>query len=169
MNRGREEKRTLHLIVPLRYVLNFRNYNTSENVRTLWKKTIAIKKCTRDMTIYPVVRPMPTPPSVKGCTQPLSSDPKIKLQYHNFLPYIKVSPLWGISTCWSLSRLTHFDLDQNTRVRGSSNTHKSSNHSNTCTRVKKRAQELAHRRYNSKTCSNLYLAKLQRGRKVSVL
>jgi hypothetical protein len=51
MNRGREEKRTLHLIVPLRYALNFRNNNTSENVRTLWKKTIAIKKSTGDMTI----------------------------------------------------------------------------------------------------------------------
>jgi hypothetical protein len=31
------------------------------------------------------------PPSVKGCTQPLSSDPKIKLEYHDFLPYTKFS------------------------------------------------------------------------------
>jgi hypothetical protein len=29
------------------------------------------------------------PPSVKGRTQLLSSDPKIKLDYHDFLPYIK--------------------------------------------------------------------------------
>jgi hypothetical protein len=35
----------------LRYALNFRNNNTSENVRTLRKKTITIKKCTRDTTI----------------------------------------------------------------------------------------------------------------------
>jgi hypothetical protein len=31
------------------------------------------------------------PPSVNGCTQRLSSDPKIKLEYHGFIPYIKFS------------------------------------------------------------------------------
>jgi hypothetical protein len=29
-----------------------------------------------------------SPPSVKGCTQPLSSDPKIKLECHDILFYI---------------------------------------------------------------------------------
>jgi hypothetical protein len=45
---------------------------------------------------YPVVRPMPTPhcgdllrSMVAHCTQPLSSDPKIKLEYHVVLPYVK--------------------------------------------------------------------------------
>jgi hypothetical protein len=37
MNR---EERTLHLIVPLKYVLNL---GTIEQVRTLWKKTITEK------------------------------------------------------------------------------------------------------------------------------
>jgi hypothetical protein len=111
MNRGREEKRTFRLIVPLRYVLNFRTNNTSENVRTLWKKTIVIKKCTRDTTILSrclahAYSTLWWPPLVKGCTQPLSSDPKIKLEYHVFLPYIEVFPLWEIFTRWSLSRLT---------------------------------------------------------------
>jgi hypothetical protein len=31
------------------------------------------------------------PPLVKGCNQPLSSDPKIKLEYHGFLPFLKYS------------------------------------------------------------------------------
>jgi hypothetical protein len=30
---------------------------------------------------------------VKGCTQPLLSDPKIKLEYHDFLRYINFFPL----------------------------------------------------------------------------
>jgi hypothetical protein len=45
------------------------------------------------------------PPLAKGCTQPLSSDPQIKLECHHSLPYINIM-LWGISTNWSLSRLT---------------------------------------------------------------
>jgi hypothetical protein len=68
----------------------------------------------------------------------------------------------------SLTPYTNY-FNQGTRLRGSSNTHKRPNHSNTCTRVKKRAQEIAQRSYNSKTCSNLYLAKQQRGLNVSVL
>jgi hypothetical protein len=43
MNRVREKKRTLHLIVPLIYVLNL--------VTITIKKTIIIKKCTSDMVI----------------------------------------------------------------------------------------------------------------------
>jgi hypothetical protein len=39
------------------------------------------------------------------CTQPLSSDPNIKLEHHNCLPYINI-PLRGISTNWSFSCLT---------------------------------------------------------------
>jgi uncharacterized membrane protein (DUF106 family) len=44
------------------------------------------------------------PPLAKGCTQPLSSDPKIKLECHSCLPYINIL-LWGISINWSLSYL----------------------------------------------------------------
>jgi hypothetical protein len=41
------------------------------------------------------------PPSFKGYTQPLSSDPKIKIEYHGILPYInpvcEESPHIGVS------------------------------------------------------------------------
>ena len=50
------------------------------------------------------------------------------------------------------------DLDQSTRVRGSSNTHKNSNCSNTCTRVKKRAQEITQRSYSSTKQSSSMVA-----------
>jgi hypothetical protein len=43
-------------------------------------------------------------PMDEGCTQPLSSDPKINLNTMAFLPYI-FSRLRGISTSWSLSPL----------------------------------------------------------------
>jgi hypothetical protein len=33
------------------------------------------------------------PTSVKDCTQSISSDPLIKLEYHGFLPFIKCFPL----------------------------------------------------------------------------
>jgi hypothetical protein len=43
------------------------------------------------MVIYPVVQTRPTStlwrPIDEGCTQPLSSDPEIKLEYHSCLPY----------------------------------------------------------------------------------
>jgi hypothetical protein len=43
------------------------------------------------MVIYPVVQTRPTStlwrPMDKGCTQPLSRDPEIKLEYHSCLPY----------------------------------------------------------------------------------
>jgi hypothetical protein len=49
------------------------------------------------------------PPSVKDCTQSLSSDPKIKHEYHSFLAYLKFSlceesSQFGVShpyTIWS--------------------------------------------------------------------
>jgi hypothetical protein len=50
MNRGRDKRRTLHLIVPLRYVLNLGTI-TLDYVRTLWKKTITIRRCTSDTVI----------------------------------------------------------------------------------------------------------------------
>jgi hypothetical protein len=122
MNRGREKKRTLHLIVPLRYVLKLRNNNASDYVRTLWKKTITIKRFTSDTVILSrgLVKAYSTlwwPPSIKGCTQPLSSDPKIKLEYHSFLPYLMFSPFWGISTSWNLSPLHNWS-QVNHKIKG---------------------------------------------------
>jgi hypothetical protein len=75
----------------------------------------------------------------------------------HFLPYIKFSLVRNLHKLESLTRYT-IDLNQSTRVRGSTNTHRKPNRSNTRTRVKKRAQ-LAQRSYNSKAWSNLYLAK----------
>jgi hypothetical protein len=51
-------------------------------------------------------------PSVKGCTQPLSSDPKIRLEYHVVLPYNKSlceeSPQVGVSYAFhKLSQSKH--------------------------------------------------------------
>jgi hypothetical protein len=42
--------RTLHLIVPLRYVLNLGTI-AQVNMRTLWKKTITVERCTSDTMI----------------------------------------------------------------------------------------------------------------------
>jgi hypothetical protein len=91
-------------------------------VRTLWKKTITIKRFTSDTVILSrgSVKAYSTlwwPPSVKGCTQALSSDPKIKLEYHSFLPYLKFSPFWGISTSWNLSPLHNWS-QVNHKIKG---------------------------------------------------
>jgi hypothetical protein len=64
---------------------------------------------TQDTMIFPVVRSslkcLHTPyygvQIDKGCTEPLSSDPKIELEYHG-LPYHLYSCLHVISTSWSL-------------------------------------------------------------------
>jgi hypothetical protein len=63
--------------------------------RELKNIVIAQVKWTRDTMIFTMVRPMPTPHCgdllwSKGCTQPLSRDPKIKLECHNCLPYINI-------------------------------------------------------------------------------
>jgi hypothetical protein len=73
---------------------------------------------------YPVVRSsvicLPTPcccvPMDEGCTQPFSSDPKIKLEYHVSSLCFTISRLWGISMSWSLSRLIQV-VTIKTRVR----------------------------------------------------
>jgi hypothetical protein len=78
---------------------------------------------------YPVVRSsvicLPNPRCGvlmdEGCTQLLSNDPKIKLEYHNFLPYIK-SLRWGISIILSLSRLTQL-ISNKHKCKGEVDTH----------------------------------------------
>jgi hypothetical protein len=122
-------------------------------VRTLWKKTITIKKCTSDTMILSrgSVNAYSTlwwPLSVKGCTQPLSSDPKIKLEYHSFLPYIKFS-LCEESRQVGVSHTLHNWSQLNTRVRGVE-THMRQNCSNTRTQVERRAQETTQQSYSSK-------------------
>jgi hypothetical protein len=82
--------RTLHLIVSLEWVLNL---GTIAQViqRELKKKKIIIKGDTKDTTILSrgsanAYSTLWWPPSVKDCTQSLSSDPMIKLEYHGFIP-----------------------------------------------------------------------------------
>jgi hypothetical protein len=63
------------------------------------------------------------PPLVKGCTQPLSSDPKIKLECHSYLPYINILVVRNLH---KLESLTPYMIDHNqTRVREIEYTHKS--------------------------------------------
>ena len=79
---------------------------------------------------YPMVRSsvicLPTPrcgvSMDEGCTQLLSSDPKIKLEYHGPSLYLTISQLWGISTSWSLWRLTKMITIENRSKGGSCNT-----------------------------------------------
>ena len=87
-------------------------------MRTPWKKTIIIERCTSDMMILShcstnTYSMLWWHPSVKGYTQPLSSDPKIKLEYHCFLPYLKFSlceesPQFGVSYPYTIDlKWTH--------------------------------------------------------------
>ena len=133
------------------------NNRASEYVRTLWKKTITIKKCTSDTVILSrgsdnAYSMLWWPPLVKGCTQPLSSDPKIKLECHNCLPYINIL-LWGIFRNWSLACLTQMitikigvrrEVEMHARAQRSNNTHTS-----------KRERAYQNDSHNSRTRSNL--------------
>jgi hypothetical protein len=75
--------------------IELRNNSASEYMRTLWNKTIT-EKCASDTVILSrgstnAYSTLWLPPSVKDCTQSLSSDPMITLEYHGFLPFIKCS------------------------------------------------------------------------------
>jgi hypothetical protein len=50
------------------------------------------------------------PSSVKGCTQPLSSDPKIKLEYHGCLPYINIPVVRNLQ---KLESIMPYTIDHN--------------------------------------------------------
>jgi hypothetical protein len=101
------EIRELFTWLFLKICIKLRNNSASEYVRILWKKTITVERCTSDTLILSCGSANASSmlwwcPSVKGCTQPLSSDPKIKLKHHNFLPYLKFSlceesPQFGVS------------------------------------------------------------------------
>jgi hypothetical protein len=60
----------------------------------------------------------------EGCTQPLSSDPRIHLNTTVFLSFT-ISRLRGISTTWSLSPLQLMITKKHEFKEGKSNTHKS--------------------------------------------
>jgi hypothetical protein len=107
------------------------------------------------------------PPLVKGCTQPTSSDPKIKHDCYSSLPYINI-PLWGISTNWSLSCLTQM-ITIKSRVRRGVGTHTIAQHNNNTNTSKRKSARIKRWSHNSRTRSNLSLTNQQRGHRSSEL
>jgi hypothetical protein len=91
------------------------------------KNKIAMKESRQwDTVIYPVVRSRPTPccciPMDEGCTQPLSSDPEIRVEYHSCLPY---SMFLFVRNLHKLESLTPYTIwsQSRTRVREGIATH----------------------------------------------
>ena len=129
--RRERKRRSLHFIAPLGWVLNLGAI--LQVSRELKKTIIAINKMDKRQNDFYLASAnaystLWWPLLVKGCTQPLSSDPKIKLECHSCLPYINI-PLWGISINWSFSRLTQI-ITIKSGVRREVETHTSAQHSN---------------------------------------
>jgi hypothetical protein len=132
--RRERKRRSLHFIAPLGWVLNLGAI--LQVSRELKKTVIAINKMDKRHNDFyrGSVNAYSTlwwPLLVKGCTQPLSSDPKIKLECHSCLPYINIS-LWEISINWSFSRLTQMitiksgvrrEVETHTSAQNNNNTH----------------------------------------------
>jgi hypothetical protein len=108
------------------------------------------------------------PPLVKGCIQPLLSDPEIKLECHVCLAYIKLvceeSP-----QNWSLSWPYTNNHNQNRSKGGSRIRTQEHNATKTWTNAKKRAQQQSDRVTIQKMSSNLSQTLRRRGHGVSVL
>jgi hypothetical protein len=119
---------------------------------------ITIERCTSDTVIlsYGSATAYSTlwwPPSVKDCAQSLSSDPKIKLEYHDFLPFLKyffrnLHKLESLTLTRLITRTRRVRerIETHTRTRVAATTH---------TQVKKRAHETMQRSHSSKKCSYL--------------
>jgi hypothetical protein len=116
----------------------------------------------RDTTVFipwfGQVEYLPTPrcgvPTNEGCTQPLSSDPKINLNttvlFISTISRCEESPQFGFS------HALHNWSQMNTRVRGKRSTHTSESCSNNTHTKQERAHETTQRSYSSNKCSNLY-------------
>jgi hypothetical protein len=84
----------------------------------------------------------------EGCTQSLSSDPKIKFEYHSSLPYSKFLN-WEIFTIWSLSRHTQ-SISIKHKSKGEVETHTRDKLAAThAHKLRERSTETAQRDYNS--------------------
>jgi hypothetical protein len=125
------------------------------------------------MTIFTVVWPMPTPRCgdlhrSMGFTQPLSSDPKIKFECHDYLPYINIPVVRNLH---KLESLTPYTIDHNqiqSNV-GSGNAHKSTITTTPRTQAKKRAHKSKRQSHSSRMRSNLSITNQKRGHEVSEL
>jgi hypothetical protein len=120
---------------------------------------------------FPVVQPTPTPccgPLWSRVTLNPSIDPKIKLECHICLPYT-LTCLWGISTSWSLSRLTQMitiKIGVREGVRTRTQEHNRTNNTHTSKEESGRTQRQSD---NSETRLNLSQTLEQCGRGVSKL
>jgi hypothetical protein len=113
---------------------------------------------------------LPTPcrgiPMDKGFTQHISSDPKIKLEYHSSSLYLNILFVRNPHNLESLTAL-HNDHDQNWSKKGRKNTHTTTNHNNTRKRCKDKSVRTQWQSYNSKKRSNISRITQRRGRSVS--
>jgi hypothetical protein len=94
----------------------------------------------------------------EGCTQPLSSDPKIKLEYHGSCLYLDIPFMRNLH---KLESLTPYIIvhNQNRSKGGGKNTHKSAITTTTHTKAKTRVQQ-QNNRVTSKKCAQIFLESL---------
>jgi hypothetical protein len=104
--------------------------------------------------ILPSVICLPTPcydvPMDESCTQPLSSDPKIKLEYQGSSLYLNIPFMRNLHNLESLTAL-HNDHNQNRSKGGSKNSHTRAQHSNTHTKRKDKSTRIRSHKNSSKT------------------
>jgi hypothetical protein len=103
---------------------------------------------------------LPTPrcgiPMDECCTQPLSSDPKIKLEYNSSSLCFTISRLRGISTSWSLSRLTQVITIKMRAREGLEYSHKSTTQQQH-TQMQRRKRNNKITEYRLKKCAQISL------------
>jgi hypothetical protein len=126
MNKGRE-KRTLHLIVPLRYVLNLGTIAQVNMWELYGGKQSQWKDAQVTQWFYLVVRPMPTPRCGDLLRSRVALNPSQVIQRSNLsttVPSLSQGfPLRGISTNWSLSPLHNWSQVNHKSKGGNRTTH----------------------------------------------
>jgi hypothetical protein len=104
------------------------------------------------------VKHLPSPrcgvPTDEGCTQPLSSDPMIHLNT-TIIFITSLSLLWGISTNWSLSRLTQKISNEHRSKDEKQHTQKARVAALARTQDENEHKKAAQQSFNSEKCSHL--------------
>jgi hypothetical protein len=115
---------------------------------------------------------LPTPrcvvPLDEGCTQPLPSDPKIKLEYHGSFLYHNIPFVRNLHKLESLTPYTN-DHNQNWSKGGSKNTHTRAQSLNNTQESKEKSATTKQQSYDSNMRSNLSLIAERCGHGVSEL